>query len=305
MKTYFELQFKMFNRNIIAFGLPLLIAYTLIPSVFIIISNYLFSKTEFASYLYIFVALGFISKSSEPKRNDFLKSIYNKMDYFKLRAVENLIYSLPFLIFLAYKGLYLYIIALSILAISMTVFNFNTNLNITIPTPFGKKPFEFTVGFRKTFFIFPMAYFLTYISIEVGNFNLGVFSMVMIGITCMSYYSKIENEYFVWSYNVSSKEFLSEKVKTGLLNFSLLSLPSLMALGIFFFNEIGILLIVLFTCYLYLVTIIFAKYASFPKEMNISQGILIAGSLLFPPILLFIAPFFYSQSIKRLNSLLE
>jgi len=289
----------------IEFGLPLLIGYSLLPLIFILLSNYLFSKSEFASYVYGLIALGLISKLSEPKRNDFLKSIFSKRSYLKLRVVENLIYSIPFLFFMAYKGLFVFVLFLSALAISIALFNFSTNLNFTLPTPFGKKPFEFIVGFRKTFFLFPIAYFLTYISISVGNFNLGIFSMLLIGIVCFSYYSKIENEYFVWNFNLSSKEFLFEKIKTCLIYFTLLTLPIIIALSIFFFNEIDILIVFFLLCYIYLVTIIFAKYSAFPNEMNLTQGIFIAVGFIFPPFLFVFIPLFYSQSIKRLNTVLE
>ena len=65
----------MLNRKMIDFGLPLLIGYTLLPFVFVLLSNYLFEKTEFANYAYVLFAISLISKLSEPKRNDFLKTI--------------------------------------------------------------------------------------------------------------------------------------------------------------------------------------------------------------------------------------
>ncbi len=289
----------------IDFGTPLLIGYTLLPFIFILLSNFLFQKTGFANYAYVFIALSFVSKLSETKRNDFLKSIFNKDKYIILRILENIIFCLPFTLFLIYQKQFLYSSILNLCVIIIMLFNFSTNLNVTIPTPFNKKPFEFTVGFRKTFYVFPIAYFLTYTSISVGNFNLGVFSMLLIGFTCLSYYSKIENEYFVWNYNLSSKEFLIEKTKTCLIFFTLLSLPIIIALSISFFKEIDILIIFLLLCYTYLTMIIFAKYSSFPKEMNISQGILIVISFMFPPILLIFIPHFYSQSIKKLNNILN
>nr|WP_321227887.1 ABC transporter permease [uncultured Psychroserpens sp.] len=305
MKAYFQLQFKMLNRRIIDFGLPLLIGYTLLPFVFISLSNYLFRNTEFANYVYALIAISLVSKLSEPKRNDFLKSIFSKNNYKKLRVVENVIYCLPFTLFLAYKKQFVFSLILNFLVIIITLLNFSIDINVTIPTPFNKKPFEFTVGFRKTFYIFPIAYFLTYISVSFGNFNLGIFSILLIGITCFSYYSKIENEYFVWNYNVSSKEFLLEKTKTCLIYFSLLTLPIIITLGISFFNEIDILIIFILLCYAYLTAIIFAKYSSFPNEIKMSQGILIAISFMFPPILLIFIPLFYSQSIKKLNTVLN
>ncbi len=305
MKEYFRLQFKMLNRRMIDFGLPLLIGYSLIPFVFILLSNYLFGNTEFAIYVYGLIAISFVSKLSEPKRNDFLKSIFNKDKYKKLRIIENLIYCLPFTLFLIYKNQFVFSTVLNLFVIIITLLNFSANISIPIPTPFSKRPFEFTVGFRKTFYVFPIAYFLTYISASIGNFNLGVFSMLLIGITCFSYYSKIENEYLVWNYNLSSKEFLLEKMKTCLINFSLLSLPIIITLGILFFNQIDILIVFILLCYAYLTTIIFAKYSSFPNEMNMSQGILITISFMFPPILLIFIPLFYSQSIKKINTVLN
>ena len=305
MKEYFLLQFKMLNRKMIDFGLPLLIGYGLLPFVFVLLSNYLFEKTEFANYAYGLFALSFVLKLSEPKRTDFLKPIFNKHNYKKLRILENIIYCLPFTLFLVYKKQFVFSIILNLFVIITTLFNFSTNLNVTIPTPFSKKPFEFTVGFRKTFYVFPIAYFLTYISVSVGNFNLGIFSMLLIGITCFSYYSKTENEYFVWNYNLSSKEFLLEKMKTCLTYFSILSLPIIITLGISFFNQIDILIVFVFLCYAYLTTIIFAKYSSFPNEMNMSKVILIGLSFMFPPILLIFIPLFYSQSIKKLNTILN
>ena len=305
MKEYFRLQFKMLNKKMIEFGLPLLLGYTLLPIAFILLSNYLFSKTEFAVYIYGLLALSFVSKLSNPKRNDFLKSVFTKASYLKLRVIENFFCTLPFLLFLAYKEMLISILVFSLFILWIALFSFSSNSNFTIPTPFSKKPFEFIVGFRKTFYVFPVAYFLTFISIYVGNFNLGVFSMLLIGIICFSYYSKLENEYFVWNFNLSSKEFLFEKVKTSLLYFTFLNLPIIVALGIFFFDEIDILFVFFLLCYIYLTTIIFAKYSAFPNEMNLPQGILIGISFVFPPILLIIIPLFYSQSIKRLNTILE
>jgi hypothetical protein len=305
MQEYFQLQFKIANRKLIDFGLPLLIGYTLLPVMFILLSGYLFSKTEFAIYIYGLFALSFVSKLSEPKRNYFLKSVFNKKNYLKLRIVENIIYSIPFILFLVYKQLFILALLLCLLSMSIALFNFRTNLNIAIPTPFGKNPFEFVVGFRKTFYIFPIAYFLTFISISVGNFNLGIFSMILIGIVCLSYYSKLENEYFVWNFNLSSKEFLFEKVKTSLTYFTLLALPIILALSISFFDKINILIVFFLLCYIYLLTIVFAKYSAFPNQMNLPQGILIGAGFMFPPILLIVTPLFYSQAIKKLNTILE
>jgi hypothetical protein len=214
-------------------------------------------------------------------------------------VVENLAYGLPSTLFLIYKEQFVFSIPLNLLVMIMTLFNFSTNVNVTVLTPFSKKPFEFTAGFRKTFYVFLIAYALTYIQVSVGNFNLGVFSVLLIGITCFSYYSKVENDYFVRNYNLSSKEFLVEKIKMCFINFLLLSLPIVITLDFLFFNQIDILIVFIPLSFAYLTTISFIKYSFFPDEMNFSHLILIVTSLIFPPILLIFISFFIANLSKN------
>jgi hypothetical protein len=305
MKEYFQLQFKMSNRKLTEFGIPPILAYTILLLCFVGLSRYIDSKTEFAEYLYILIAFGFLTKLASKKRNEFLKSCFGKDDYTKLRLLENLIIILPFALLLIYQKSIVLTSILFALATILAFSNFNTTLNFTIPTPFYKKPFEFTVGFRNTFYIFPLAYLLTYISIYVGNFNLGVFSLLLVFLVALSYYSKLEHEYYIWSFNVSPKDFLKEKIKTGLLYSTLSSVPILIALSISFDSELETLLTFLLLGFAYLITIILAKYSVYPNEMNIPQGVLIAISFMFPPILIGVIPYFYIQSNERLNTILQ
>ncbi|MEZ4914191.1 MAG: hypothetical protein R2798_09085 [Chitinophagales bacterium] len=295
----------MLHRKLLDVGIPLWAAYAIVPIAFVLLSYYLFFKTEFAAYIYVFTALSFVAELSEPKRNDFLKSMFGSSDYAIVRMLENLFLSFPFLLFLAYKGLFLFVLVLGLLAIFMALFNFNTNTNFTIPTPFGKKPFEFAVGFRKTFFVFPIAYFFTIMSIYAGNFNLGIFSMIFIALICLFYYSNPENKYYIWNFSTTPKMFLFEKIKICFAYFTLLSLPILVLLPIFFFENTLILFGFFFLCQIYLTTIILAKYAAYPYEINFLQGILLAISLMFPPTLIGIIPFFYTKSVKNLKPILN
>lgn len=304
MKEYFQLQFKMTKRKLTDFGLNPIIGFILLLSGFIGLSIYLFSKTEFAEYIFILIALSFLSKMSETKRNDFLKYCFKGTEYRKLRLIENYFIALPFITFLVYEQLFPSVIILIILTSLMAVVNFNSTFNYTIPTPFYKKPFEFPVGFRSTFYLFIFAYFLTIMAVSVGNFNLGVFALLLVFLVSLSFYSKLENEYYVWSFIDRPKGFLIKKIKTGLFYSTILIIPILIVLGIFFFSEKYTLLIFLLLGYVYLITIILAKYSGYPNEMNLPQGIIIGISLLFPPILIGIMLFFYLQSIKRLNDIL-
>ena len=304
MKQYFILQYKMINRKMIDLGLNPFIAYLLLIGSFVGFSIYLFSKTEFDQYIYLLIALGFITKLSERGRNDFLKSIFDKNKYLVLRLLENITISLPFVFFLVFYQALLSLAILVVFTFAMALINFNATINYTIPTPFHKKPFEFTVGFRNTFYLFLIAYFLCFMSVSVGNFNLGIFAQLLVFILSFSFYSKLENEYYVWIHSKTATGFLFEKIKIAFIYTSLLSLPIIVSLGLFFSEEIISILIIQFIAYIYLITIIFAKYSSYPHEMSILQAIIIGISLLFPPLLIGIIPFFFFQSNKRLNNIL-
>lgn len=305
MKEYFLLQLKMTNRKLSSSGINPTLAFILMLIGFIGLSIYLFSKTDYAEYVYILIALRLVSKLSEINRNDFLKMVFEYKMYLKLRVVENIIIALPFIIFLTYKQLYPSLIVLIILSISMALINFKSTFNFTIPTPFYKYPFEFSVGFRSTFYLFFFAYFLTFMAVSVGNFSLGAFALMLIFLVTISFYSKPENEYYVWSFKKSPRGFLFEKIKIGIIYSTILSIPVLLALGVFFRDEASILFLLLLLGYVYLIAMILAKYSAYPLELNIPQGILFAISLLFPPLLIGVIPFFYLKSINRLNAFLE
>ena len=295
----------MINRTFKDAGINPMIASSLITLLFVGMSVYLFYKTEYATYIYLILALTLISKLSDIKRTEFLKICFDDFLLKKIRIIENLALGLPFIAFLFYKNQFVFALILLISTIILAIVGFKTKLNFTIWTPFSKRPFEFTNGFRNTFYLFIIAYALTYIAISVKNFNLGIFAILLVFATTLHYYSKPENEYFVWIYNQKPNAFLIGKIKTALLYSTMLVLPIVIMLSIFFYPQIGIILIFIIVGWVFHIYIIVAKYASFPNEMNIVQGIFIALSIMLPPLLLISIPYFFKKSVNRLNNYLK
>jgi len=190
-------------------------------------------------------------------------------------------------------------------SVLLASFSFKTNFNLTIPTPFYKKPFEFTVGFRNTFYVFPVAYILTAVAIAVDNINLGIFSMLLVFLVSLSYYFKPENEYFVWIHSTSPDRFLFEKLMTGTKFSILLTLPILVSLIAYYPSETGLILVFLLIGLMSLWTIILAKYSVYPGEINLPAVSLITICIYFPPTLIAVLPFFYMKSVKKLKLLLR
>lgn len=304
MTTYFLLQYQFINRRFKDANLPPIIGYLLAALLFVGLSLYLFYKTTFAQPIYIAIALSVISPLADNRRNDFLNLCFGNTKQRIVRVIENLLVTLPFVLFLLYKQYWLSALCLTLLASLVALIRVSTTISITIPTPFYKKPFEFVVGFRQSYLAIFAAYALTVIAICVANFNLGIFAVMLVFVICMGYYTKPENSYFVWIHNLTAKQFLFAKIQTALSYASLLVLPIIIALAIFYPNNIWWLLLFWLVGSGFLVGIVVGKYANYPHELGITQAIMLALCISFPPLLLLLIPYLFFKATKRLSPLL-
>ncbi len=69
MKYYFHLQYNVLNRQLIDFGLRPAVGYLLSGLLFVGLSVYLFARTSFAEYLYVFVAISVVFNLGENSTN--------------------------------------------------------------------------------------------------------------------------------------------------------------------------------------------------------------------------------------------
>lgn len=291
----------MLNRQIADLGLNPFLGYALSVAAFTGLSILLFSKTEFAVYIYLATSISLLPLFSETKRNDFLKSCFPEGQYPLVRIVENILFILPFALFLAIKLMFLHALLLIVMAAFLALNNFRSKTNFTLPTPFGRKPFEFAVGFRNTFPAFILAYFLVLMSVRVDNFNLGIFALLLIFMVCITYYLNPENEFYVWIFSLSPGRFLVGKIATAMLYSTFLTLPVSIAMIVFFPDKTGIIAGFQALGYVYLATVIVLKYSAYPSQVNLPQMIILALTIWFPPALIVVAPYFYLKSVKRLK----
>lgn len=305
MKEYFLLQYKMTNRRFTEAGVKPIFAYLILTIVFVLLSIYLFQKSKFAAYAYLLFALTLICKLSESGRNEFLKICFGNTKLKKIRITENFICTLPFLLFLIFKQHFIVAILLCLSSTIIALVNFKTNLPFTIWTPFSKRPFEFTIGFRNSFYLLFLAYALTVVAIVVNNFNLGAFSMLLVFITTLSYYTKTENEYYIWSFNLNAKDFLISKINAAIQFSTCLVLPITLVLSVFYPAQIFLLMLLFLVGWSFLIAVLLSKYASFPGEINITQAVFLALCIWFPPILIVVIPYLFKKSKNNLSSLLK
>ena len=305
MKNYFYLQYKIINRSFVEFGLPISIGYLIVFVGFFIGSEKLFQEIDYASLIYMLLYVGLTLQLGNLNRNQFLKTCFSKRDYIKLRLLENYIIGLPFIFYLCYKLQFIAILVIVVIATLLIFIKFGDVFQKTLPTPFSKKPFEFTIGFRKTFFIFILLFFILFKAIEVSNLNLGLFSILACFAIIFSYYSYPETTYYVWNFSLAPKDFLWNKIRISLQYSTYFILPFVAILSFFSFKEIESILVFIFLGYVFLIAIVLAKYSAYPEKMNIVQGIFLAFCLYFPPFLVVVIPIFYFQAIKNLKRILK
>ena len=305
MKDYFNLQIVRINRRFKATGLHPFIGYLLGLTAFVLLTEFIFQKTTLAKYLFILASISLQFQLSEKNRTDFIRTIFGDRAKIKIRVLENLILSTPFIVVLLFKSFIIEACILFFSSIVLALISFHARFNFTLPTPFSRRPFEFATGFRKTFFIFPLAYILTIIAIHVDNLNLGIFALLAVFLTVLSYHNKPEQEYLVWVFADSPQSFLKKKILLATKNAFLLTLPVTIGLLIFYPTDYARILIFLLIGILYLWTMILAKYAAFPSEINLTEGIILALGITLPPLILLIIPYFYIKSIKNLSLLLH
>jgi hypothetical protein len=305
MLDYFKLQITIVNRITRDFGLPIFLCYAFLIFSFYGGSFYLFFKTEYANYLYLVIASFLLIVLSHKKRNEFLFSCFTKKEYQQIRLIENLIVSIPFVLFLLYIGDFYTVLFLILLSIILSRFSIKKNFNFTLPTPFSKSPFEFSVGFRRTFLLLILAYYITVMGVIVDNLSLGIFGSFGIAFIILSYFSNPEEEIFIWIYSCSPKTFLFRKIRTSLFYGSLLILPNILILSIPNPKTLPFLGVIWFILLIALVIVILAKYSAYPNVIEMPQAINILISVMFPLLFIWTIPMFYKQAKEKLKPLLN
>ena len=304
MKFYFWLQYQRFLRKLHDWGIHPFVGIALMVLTFGALSIFLFYKTTYAIWIYSALLVSIWFTNNEKIRNEQLKLMFNQRIYNKIRLIENALIGIPFIIFMIIKQEFLASMLLLPIFILMSIFTVGSSTSFVIPTPFKRFPYEFIVGFRKNFWMILIALFLLFKSISVHNFNLGIFSFAIIYLFGMSCYLQPEREVFVWMFSRNPKAFLQHKLKTAMMCISMLTIPFAFILMLFFFENVFIILGALLIGYIFLAAVVLGKYAAFPNEMNVPQGILFSMSITFPPMILVTIYLFYTKSIKKLHNYL-
>ncbi|SEK99544.1 hypothetical protein SAMN05421740_103197 [Parapedobacter koreensis] len=305
VRYFFHLQAKRMHRTISDWGIHPLVVYIGLPILFVAGAIALFIRTPYAPWIYAGIAALALLQWCGVERQRFLRQVFDRQTYWRIRLLENVLLMMPFAAFLLYKGEWWFAVGLLVLAAVAVPVRIGNTGGKTLPTPFSGKPFEFTIGFRASVGMLLLAYLLLVIGIYVNNENLSIATIVLMVLVCANYYGWSEPVLYAWIYALTPRVFLGMKIKTAFRQVSLLLLPMVVVAAIGFSGSWLALLIVLVVGYGYLALAVLAKYAAFPGSVNIPQGIFMALSLMLPPLLLVSIPYFYHKAMANMATVIR
>jgi hypothetical protein len=305
MKNYFFLQAKIIHRFAADSGIPIFFCYLAIPIGFVGLATVLFHKTTYAPYLFFLLSLISLQILSNTHRNEFLRITYGPSRQLTIRSIENLLLVSPFSIYLVFRGSWLLALIILPTAVLYVFVEFRIRNARVFPTPFAQFNFEFNALFRKSLIPLLGIYALAFIAMKMNNFNLGAASILFLSILILSHLSKPEDDFFVWNYSLSPQQFLKKKLFSSLFNSMLLFAPAILSLAFYFPENTATLFLFFLLGEAMIVATLLSKYSSFPHEIPISQGIILALALSIPPALLVFIPFTFKRAQSNLSSYLK
>lgn len=305
MLFYYKLKYRIIIRHLSDSGLNPIAFGILILGIFIATSQYLISKTPYTHYIYAIIPIVLTSILSEEKRNTFLKSCFRNRQYYYIRIIENTIIGFPFVALLLINGKFSSALMVLIINWLLVLFKNRRRFSNVVPTPFYKLPFEFLVGFRKTFLLIFIIYGLGGIGIAVGNFNLGIFTLIVLQLICISFYLQPERYFYVWCHSMTSSEFLLHKCKILIVYTILLSSPMLISLLIAFNDRYLAIIAVQIVGMSSVIASALSKYAYFPRTLPLPEFVIFVLILIFVPSVLICWPYLYVKSRRSLKKVLE
>ena len=258
-------------------------------------------KSSWAPWILVVVASVLISRLSLKQRDLQLQLIFGRKRKLQLRVAENTICAIPVAAMLMMHGDFQQALSVVGLAFVLAFYIEPRFTRHAVPTPFGRHPFEFPSGFRRTFPLLLGAYALIVTAVIANNVNLGIFAILVIYLVVLTYYRFAEPLFFVWIHSDGSVGFLRRKLRTAIsLSTSIALLPALV-LVVTFPSDSWLVVVAILIGIGYAMTGILSKYAYYPSELPIAPGLVISLSILIPPLMLITLPVLYKRAVRTLR----
>jgi len=301
MQYYFTLRYKSLLRFMSESEIHPVLGVSLVMAVFCSFCGLLFYKTAYAPYILSAMPLYLGWSVSSVEEREFLSSIYDRRSFQLLRFLEGLLVSLPFVVVLFATGHYLLGAGAVVAGVVSRMLTTKSSLSYVLPTPFGRFPFEFAVGFRRMILVLVGIIGLLTVAIYVDNENLALVCILAVGAMGLSFYSELEASHFVDCHQMTATEFLWHK-SSILIRYSTLLFVIPVGLVILYFQDsyVAVILIVCISISSQLLTL-YIKYSRYPHPPSLPESIMLFIGIFMPPIQLLLLPYYFRKASRSLS----
>ncbi len=258
-------------------------------------------KTIYAPYILI---LGFavgLWQLCGIERNNFLRSVEGEKSWRILRLVENLVLSIPLIVYLGIKSEWLLSAIVCGLSILLTFITKQVRNLARIKTPLSWIPLQFPYGVRVMLLGYIFIYALVVIAISVGNENLGLVSIGAIQLIPWLTIEKKEHPVLLWEHTITPASFMVLKAMRILKGYMLIGVIPIVAF-LFFYPQFYLHIIgLVVTGVIGAFTLITIKYTYYGRQVPLLVYMVFVASCAVPPLLIIMGNSFYHRSIQNLK----
>jgi hypothetical protein len=304
MGEFTGIQWRRLQRYLRSLGLHPAVGLCILILLFGLLSWRLMVAYSWGPYVYLLLMLYLGQMMGRPIRRHAIRQWCGPGCYWRIRLWEQLLLSLPFvLVLLIFKDWWLGLLAVVLSLFSLWAPSFSTG-RFSLPLPFGKKPFEYTTGLRKHFWLLLVVLFFVVMGFVVANPGLSVFGFTILMVLPMGWMGQVEPVTYLWQHSQPPSAFLWQKWLTGLEHLCYLGLPLALFLGVVL-PGMSLAIAVVFVVGVGAQTaVLLAKYASYPRDIDFVHAILVATGIVFLPVLVVILPFLGRKAIANLKQYL-
>jgi hypothetical protein len=305
MLFYFKLQYKRLYRNAKDNNSNFYFAAPVTLLLLIAIGSIVIQNIQFGSEIIAAISLFLLVSLNSGKHKEFLYFHFQRKEVIFIKQIENIIVCLPFSLLLLFHFEWL-LAALSLFSgvVLALLPPLRSKSNVT-PTPFNKRPFEYTINFRKYWLILIGLYAISVIGFSVHNYNLICVVLLLISASQLSYFKDAEPAEWIWIYNKNPKNFLLKKIALVSLQSALLSFPVALGIVILAPSYWLIVLGILTFGILIVILALLIKYSYYPTVDSLIGSIYLTISILAPPVMLLSIPHFFKNAKQNQKDLLD
>lgn len=304
MQYYISLQFRLLKRQVEELGLPYWAVLILAIGAWLLFFHTMGKYPDSVPYVVMFIQLSLCLPLSNPERNNFLAGLFKPMAYRQVRILENLSVAVPFVLLCVLQGLYIFALTSLFICLLLATASFRIAVHRTLPAPFKRHPYEGQQFFRRFWWLLALLYLIAFMGVVSSNFNLGIFTIIVILFSYMSTIDHKEPEYYIWVYAKTPRTFIWQKIRRLYAQLTVLSAPIYIGLLVRFAGLFHITLLVWLSSALLLALSTVAVYSSYPRPISLPMGLLIGFCFIFPPLGLFVFPMLYKQACTNLKNIL-